>query len=173
MSAEDNLSKKQFWQDSLFTPKDNGMPKGGVIKGDEHQPLYRRLAVPESKATEPDTLLNYVKKQSLGTHWTHNRDQTNESLTSTEHAAARAAGAGRTHEPFVDVKLEARHPGLEHAMSWDHPGDKIVLENTVVTHEGANHLARPEVSIRPGTKMKLTAIHLDGKRHEVNDEHIA
>lgn len=113
------------------------MPASGLTMGDESLPLYRSFARPGLSDLP----------ESVGLHWTHDLEQAKSyALDDLEHAP----------DGFVPSILVIDHPGFSNVMSWDDPDDQVVLHETVmgVLHDEAE----PEVPIRPGTRLKITAV---------------
>ena len=154
----DVKNPKQFWQGQLFDLPRNGMPQGGITPGDEHQPLYRAIDLHKT-AKGKTTSLRAATAGSLGSHWTHDLEEAKDWTT-------------YMHNGHI---LEARHPGHSNVMSWDNPKDVETLDRTVVSKRGLNYRSEgtPEVAVRPGTQMQVTAVHINGKRFPVNKVHPA
>lgn len=145
------LNPLQFEQPMLGTMREDYplMPEGGTTFGDETQPLYRAMQMPEDLIGSDQQIvegaLTGLQGGRVGAHWTHDRAQ----------AMDWAQGWGDQ-----GVVFEAEHPGREHIMDWEDPDDVGLMADTIV-HPKYKNLATPEVPVRPGAELRLRGVHVE------------
>ena len=142
------------------------MPTRGTTGGDPSLPLYRQLdirhddpnfagevasAIRSGKTGKvANKLVGMATQGRLGSHWTHDIEQVRSYSDQSEHG-----------DNVTSIILEAPHPGAEHVMSWDNPSDDKIMNQIVGGREYRNAV-QPEVPIRPGTPMRINAVHSRG-----------
>lgn len=174
-----------------------GMPEAGITKGNPQLPIFRGLSVehgnplfdedideglgksPHHDRVIADHLMGHLTAPqndrgigtNVGIHWTHDgewaKDYANHYHVEYNHGS-------ETHRPVV---VEAYHPGLEHVMSWDNPGDHKALTQTVGDRKYDQQMLG-EVPVRPGAPLHIRALHVmdstgDFHRIPLDVQHVA
>lgn len=152
-------------------PKPDGpqfkMPASGVTRGTPRLPLYRQMEIhhndPEFAAFVEEairsgrhsdiapTLMKMATRDRLGSHWTHDIEQVRAYSDQSEHG-----------DTATSIILEAQHPGETHIMDWDNPKDAPIMSRLIGGSKEDSGFIQPEVPVRPGTPMKIKAIHIRG-----------
>lgn len=184
---------REYEQLPLHPDLPTGMPDRGVIKGNPQLPIFRAMAVNHGDREFDDFMDDNLGKSHqvdqkiaerlmghitspksdrgvpmhVGLHWTHDKDWAEDFA---HHAHGMYEGNGEdeigTHRPVI---VEAHHPGLEHAMSWDNPADHKPLTKTVGEQQYDSAMLG-EVPIRPGAPLHIKALHVkrsDGSFHRI------
>ncbi len=167
------LNPHQFGDQGTLFDAPLGQPHKGVFKGNPAARLYRNVVVPDHVLDRGvDGIMDHLNRsgkdsgvsRTLGIHWQHDLGM------------AESYNDHTVPDGHSQVFMEADHPGHKHVLDPESipdssdlygarsslkPGtDAHTMFHTVVTGGGIKRSdVEPEVPIRPGAPMRITALY--------------